>query len=844
MNPNFTGKSIKRGWRWMGVLSCLLPGLMASAEDVVEVDVATPGTLGTVLAAAIDANNAFVVDDVTYKIISETEVSVKGNKEYVGDLVIPATVTCDGVEYDVVEIGAEAFSQSSITTLSIPSSVREIKDDAFSYINTLTEVTIAEGLEIVGQCGFWSCDNLPILQLPRSVKSCDIMVVSTRTTDLRAYIPVYNYDYGLMAAPLDAEEFELADNCTGSEPNAFAGCDKLKVVKLPRAFAEVGNKSFAGCTSLTDIYYPTLIVPSISRSGDNAAFYGVELSNITLHVYSSAVQTFQQYWGYDFNYEEMEDPTPVAIEINVAEPGTLEETVKAAVAEANATIYDMYSLTVRGTINWDDTQYIKYICNPSVYYTLSTDPYTLSYLDLSEAELDGTTTLWNESLSGSKLLQTVILPKSVEEIDRYALSSCTRLTKVVLPEDLKVLGDLALAWDPISTIELPASIERIGEEQGCVFYDCTSLKGIICKAVTPPSLYKGYSDNSFTGMLDKDLIYLFVPAESVETYSTTELWEDFTNIYPLEAFPVSIDAEEVALYVNETFTITPQSAIDGAVFTWTSSNNSIATVNASGVVTAHKAGEVTITATSPWNATAECTVTVSKRTQEIVWEQDFQSIYADMEGIYVDDVIELSAYSTSGLSVEYEWDNNCITLFSRFGFYYIQGVEAGTVVLKAVQVGNDEYEAAEPIECTIIVNILPQEIYWPSFTTTEMEVGYLTYLYAYTTTGRGVNYTIIEGAEHAELNGSELLALSPGIVVVRAYDDGEEGKYAPCFSDWTIEIKETELGLTDISADTECQVFSTSGILLYEGLKGDMGRLAPGIYIMRTPQRTIKITVK
>jgi formylglycine-generating enzyme required for sulfatase activity len=85
---------------------------------------------------------------------------------------------------------------------------------------------------------------------------------------------------------------------------------------------------------------------------------------------------------------------------------------------------------------------------------------------------------------------------------------------------------------------------------------------------------------------------------------------------------VTLDKTSASLSVGGTetliVTITPTNATNKAV-TWSSSNTAVATVDASGVVTAVAAGSTTITVTTAdGNKTAMCTVTVNKKTGSAV----------------------------------------------------------------------------------------------------------------------------------------------------------------------------------------------------------------------------------
>ncbi len=92
-----------------------------------------------------------------------------------------------------------------------------------------------------------------------------------------------------------------------------------------------------------------------------------------------------------------------------------------------------------------------------------------------------------------------------------------------------------------------------------------------------------------------------------------------TNEGCQECFPdptgVTLNQTAASLNIGETVqltaTVSPSTATDKTV-TWSSSNNSVATVSANGLVTAHAAGAATITVTTnSGGKTASCTVTVT-----------------------------------------------------------------------------------------------------------------------------------------------------------------------------------------------------------------------------------------
>lgn len=69
------------------------------------------------------------------------------------DVVIPSHVTIGGIEYAVVRIGGQAFSNDGLTSVSIPSTVTIIGELAFNG-NQLTEVTVPDSVTVIRESAF------------------------------------------------------------------------------------------------------------------------------------------------------------------------------------------------------------------------------------------------------------------------------------------------------------------------------------------------------------------------------------------------------------------------------------------------------------------------------------------------------------------------------------------------------------------------------------------------------------------------------------------------------------------------------------------------------------------
>ncbi|MDE6112422.1 MAG: leucine-rich repeat domain-containing protein, partial [Bacteroidales bacterium] len=90
--------------------------------------------------------------------IIEGEVQVTSgyyNNKYSGSVVIPSTVTHEGVTYRVTSIGRSAFLNcTGLTSVTIPNSVTSIGWGAFKGCTRLTSVTLPESVTEIGDFAF------------------------------------------------------------------------------------------------------------------------------------------------------------------------------------------------------------------------------------------------------------------------------------------------------------------------------------------------------------------------------------------------------------------------------------------------------------------------------------------------------------------------------------------------------------------------------------------------------------------------------------------------------------------------------------------------------------------
>jgi hypothetical protein len=113
-------------------------------------------------------------------------------------------------------------------------------------------------------------------------------------------------------------------------------------------------------------------------------------------------------------------------------------------------------------------------------------------------------------------------------------SNCTSLSEVKLPEDLKRITDCTFyGCTSLEEIEIPAGVGIIDLY---TFHGCTKLKKVICKAITPPSLFYSFGNTPD----DKALYVLdgYVQAYKDAT-ATDEYYVTWSSVFGDKIYPIS-----------------------------------------------------------------------------------------------------------------------------------------------------------------------------------------------------------------------------------------------------------------------------------------------------------------
>ena len=221
---------------------------------------------------------------IYYKVTSTTENTIEvisTPSGYNGDLVIPETVMYGGKAYKVTSLATDAFSYSNtLTSITIPNGVTSISDNAFYYCEKLTAVTLPESLATIGEYAFYGCSSLSSLAIPQSVTSIGTYAFYGCSSLTAITIPegVSSIGNSTFSGCKKISTITLPESLTSIGNNAFYNCNQLKSIAIPKSVTSIGSSAFYDCNSLKSI-----TIPSDVTSIGSYAFQGCDsLANVTL----------------------------------------------------------------------------------------------------------------------------------------------------------------------------------------------------------------------------------------------------------------------------------------------------------------------------------------------------------------------------------------------------------------------------------------------------------------------------------------------------------------------------------------------------------------------------------
>ena len=161
------------------------------------------------------------------------------------------------IESGITHIGKYAFwSFRSLTSVSIPTTVKTIGSSSFPSCYSLASVTIPEGTEEIGDNAFASCRALTAVNLPSTLRVIDGLAFTGCTALETVVIPegVQTISAETFRGCTSLASVTLPSTLTSIESRAFSGC-ALTDITIPEGVGSIGVNAFARCNALDRIIY-------------------------------------------------------------------------------------------------------------------------------------------------------------------------------------------------------------------------------------------------------------------------------------------------------------------------------------------------------------------------------------------------------------------------------------------------------------------------------------------------------------------------------------------------------------------------------------------------------------
>jgi len=575
-------------------ISDLTPGSLISRLTAEELS--TINSLG--LTGTIDARDFKTIRDkmpnLTVIDIYEVTIAEYTGKEGtsllagepVQDITYPANTIPDGAFYE----GAYFNENKNLSYVYLPHSITSIGNSAFCECNNLSSIWMPETVTSIGYQAFKFCSSLKSISLPPSViqigdeafSDCigltSFAANSKKPVELMSSKVFYGIDKSTCSLYVPIRSLSLYQSTDVWK-------DFLNVIAIPQPTYLTIKNLIPGTLINRMDSYELKTIKGITLEGTIDArdfktmrdsmptLERVDLNNITIIEYNGKEGTDQQDENNPivtypantipiFAFQKCDSLLSVQLPFSLKSIGvaafkyckklegvSIQGLVTSIEREAFAYCSELYSLNLALVINigayaFTHCEHLKEINLPTSITSLGNGIFR-SCTQLNSIMIPASVTLIPDStFYGCSGLKSVYISKSVKTLGKNSFSYCDSLKSIIIPNSVASIKSGAFSnCKQLKSVILPASVTSIGAS---IFFSCRQLTSITANSKAPVKLP---SPDVFYGV-EKTACTLYVPAESLKTYQSADVWKDFSKVVAIQ------------LSTNKTITdITPGSLI-------------------------------------------------------------------------------------------------------------------------------------------------------------------------------------------------------------------------------------------------------------------------------------------
>ena len=403
----------------------------------------------------------FTVDGIRYYYTNEDddEVSVtySSSGKYSGNIVIPSTVTYNGKQYTVTKIGTGAFRDcTGLTAVTLPNAMTSIGRNAFRDCTGLTTVTISNSVTSIGSYAFYGCTGLTEVTIPNAMTDIGGWAF-TYCTGLQTVIwnahNVQDIPLSKSGTPMppflyckNLTDFVFGDEVEHIPDYLCYNLTSLKNLVIGNSVTTIGSYAFSSCTGLKKVIW--------NARNANGFQYDTPFSdceNLTDFVFGDEVEHIPDYLCYNLT--------------------------------------SLKNLVIGNSVTTIRSHAFK------------------GCTGLTEVTIpNAVTSIGSSAFSGCTGLTEVTIPNAVTSIGSRAFSGCTGLTEVTIPNAVTYIGERAFeGCSGLTTVTIGNSVTTIEER---AFTSCSGLTTVIWNARNA-EYYNGLSYDSPFSNCDRLTDFVF-----------------------------------------------------------------------------------------------------------------------------------------------------------------------------------------------------------------------------------------------------------------------------------------------------------------------------------------------
>ncbi|KAL3938730.1 MAG: hypothetical protein SGBAC_006424 [Bacillariaceae sp.] len=388
----------------------------------------------------------------------------------------------DVLENDDVFVYCKDTDLSSIpqdiTCLRIDSSVRVIPRGAFRKRLSLANVEYQEGLEVIGEEAFRSCQRLQkIQQFPSTLVEIGISAfLLCNQLESFGSLPLSLKvigDYAFYRCS-KLQSVEIPNTACRLGTSAFYSCSSLTYARLPEGLKIIPQRLFAHCKLLVDVNVPS----SVIEIEDEAFYFCTRLATIELPAGLEAIgmQAFSATALKHFHFPPTVETigTEILAFCGMLESVILPPKLKTIPIEAFIACYKLKEVSIPKLVT---------CIGVSAFFDCG-----LTHIDLLQCQR--LTSIGEGAFGDCQQLKTVLLPQTggLKRIEAKTFIGCDSLTHLWIPPTVECIEDGAFAnCASLLSVEVPETLEHIGFDLGGYAY-----KSLVNVYLPPTHASKSY----------------------------------------------------------------------------------------------------------------------------------------------------------------------------------------------------------------------------------------------------------------------------------------------------------------------------------------------------------------